>query len=127
MGSIYGSHCLGCNNIEEEGGVVKDKFPVRAPDGVNRNGCNRNLERGGNGRRKPSTSEKPGNIRNRPRRTQLLQFTIDFSNNELDLKHYMLGGSDIAAFFRQYQNGADKILKPIMLETNVQELLALGD
>lgn len=54
-------------------------------------------------------------------------FTIDSSNNELDLKHYMLGGSDITALFRQYQNRADKILRPIILETYVQELLALGD
>ncbi|KAG1040092.1 hypothetical protein G6F43_012360 [Rhizopus delemar] len=48
-------------------------------------------------------------------------FTIDSSNNELDLKHYMLGGSDITALFRQYQNRADKILRPIILET--EELL----
>lgn len=54
-------------------------------------------------------------------------FTIDFSNNELDLKHYMFGGSDITELFRQYQNCADKVLRPIVLETNVQELLALGD
>lgn len=54
-------------------------------------------------------------------------FTIDFWNNELDLEHCMFGGSDITAFFRKYQNHADKIPKPITLETKVQELLALGD
>jgi hypothetical protein len=59
--------------------------------------------------------------------TILSEFTIDFSNNELDLEHCMLGGSDLTAFFRQYQNHADKISKPITLETKVQELLALGD
>ncbi|KAL0078124.1 hypothetical protein F4703DRAFT_1933197 [Phycomyces blakesleeanus] len=64
-------HCLSCNYIGEEGGVVKDKFPVRIPDGVNRDGGNLNLEKGGNGGRKPSTSEKPGNVRNGPGRTHL--------------------------------------------------------
>ncbi|OAD74552.1 hypothetical protein PHYBLDRAFT_67529 [Phycomyces blakesleeanus NRRL 1555(-)] len=73
MGFIYGSHCLSCNYIGEEGGVVKDKCPVHTPDDVNHDRGNRNLKRGGYGGRKPSMSEKPGNIRNEPGWTHLPQ------------------------------------------------------
>ncbi|OAD67709.1 hypothetical protein PHYBLDRAFT_151235 [Phycomyces blakesleeanus NRRL 1555(-)] len=74
MGSMYGCHCFICDYIGEKRGSCKDKCPVSTPDCVNCDGCNRNLERGGNGERKPSTSEKPGNIRNGPEPTHLPQY-----------------------------------------------------
>lgn len=39
----------------------------------------------------------------------------------------MLDDSDITALFRKYQHRADRIPRPIVLETNIQELLAMGD
>lgn len=50
--------------------------------------------------------------------TTSFKFAIDFSNNELDLEHCILGGSVVTTFFQQYQNHADKIPKPITLETS---------
>ncbi|KAL9537841.1 hypothetical protein PS6_011686, partial [Mucor atramentarius] len=48
-------------------------------------------------------------------------------NNENDLVHYLVDDFDVTAIFRRYQIHSDKIAKPIMLESNIQELLALGD
>ena len=48
-------------------------------------------------------------------------------NNENDFGHYLLDDYDVTAIFRRYQIHSDKIAKPIMLESNIQELLALGD
>ena len=48
-------------------------------------------------------------------------------NNENDLGHYLVDDFDVTAIFRRYQIHSDKIAKPIMLESNIQELLALGD
>ncbi|KAL0145036.1 hypothetical protein V8B55DRAFT_1442645 [Mucor lusitanicus] len=50
-----------------------------------------------------------------------------FINNEDDLGHYLVDDFDVTAIFRRYQIHSDKIAKPIMRESNIQELLALGD
>ncbi|CEP18385.1 hypothetical protein [Parasitella parasitica] len=48
-------------------------------------------------------------------------------NNENDLGHYLVNDFGVTAIFRRYQIHSGKIAKPIMLESNIQELLALGD
>ncbi|KAG1047672.1 hypothetical protein G6F43_009888 [Rhizopus delemar] len=48
-------------------------------------------------------------------------------NNENDLGHYLVDDFDVTAISPRYQIHSDKIAKPIMLESNIQELLALGD
>lgn len=46
-------------------------------------------------------------------------------NNENDLGHYLVDDFDVTAIFRRYQIHSDKIAKPIMLESNIQEIISL--
>ncbi|RCH89385.1 hypothetical protein CU098_005229 [Rhizopus stolonifer] len=66
----------------------------------------------------PATSEPP---------IPTLSEPTSVINNENDLGHYLVDDFDVTAIFRRYQIHSDEIAKPIMLESNIQELLALGD
>lgn len=48
-------------------------------------------------------------------------------NNKNNLCHYLVDDCDITAIFRRYQAHSDKIAKPTMHESNIRELLTLGD
>jgi dihydrofolate reductase len=48
------------------------------------------------------------------------------SDNE-EQKHWIIGGNDITSLFLKYRYQADVIPKPVPLESNIQEILALSD
>ncbi|OAD76583.1 hypothetical protein PHYBLDRAFT_165111 [Phycomyces blakesleeanus NRRL 1555(-)] len=73
MRSTHGHHCISCDYIGNLSLTVSLSSQMCAPNVVNRGGGNRNLKRGGNGTRKPSTSEQPTNVKNRPGLRRLLQ------------------------------------------------------
>jgi hypothetical protein len=41
--------------------------------------------------------------------------------------HWIIGSNDITSLFLEYQYQADAIPKPVLLESNIQEILALSD
>ncbi|KAG2230296.1 hypothetical protein INT48_001538 [Thamnidium elegans] len=63
-----------------------------------------------------SSSEIPSSLSSTITKTPSA-FTTGFSNNKLG----------IVELFKHYQYTADTICKPVTLEENIQELLALGD
>lgn len=58
--------------------------------------------------------------------SQEYNHTRQESDNE-EQKHWIIDGNDITSLFLKYQHQADIIPKPVPLETNIQEILALSD